>query len=591
MTLLLLLTTILQLAPSAQQAPSVRGSIQGIVKAPNAPDGVADAQITLTGVGPGAGGPQNSLTKTTDAGGRFSFADLPEGRYTIRAQREGYFPVAVNGVTPPPLAGAIATAVITKDAPNPQVTVPLVPGGIISGYIRDTQGKPASGVPVTVLRAAYQDGRRTLTAVSTSANINPLGAEHSTNDRGEYRIFWVPPGEYFVRTDVANNIVAFQQPKSSTVPLLTYYPGTTDASRAVPVTVLPGQELPAIDFPIESAPAFSISGKVSVLVSGGLALPTGQNFRAVSSFFVVPQNATPGDRFPLTTNSKLVVGANAASQTDFEFELRGIAPGAYYVYPLFLSGQPGNANSGGGYYATRIAVDVFDKDVTGVTGVIQRNPDLKFHVTMQGNPPPNPRQTQPQAAIRVQLRSQEALPPLVAGALSTMQQAQSDGLITFPNLFPSKYKIVVPQVPGGYYIADIRQGSASLYNDALLSVTGEESAVVELTLKAGGGSVQGAVRDKEGKPATASVVLVPSPPRRQNSLLYKRAIANPDTGQFALNGVAPGEYRLFAWQKAPAGAEENEEFLAKYQNRGQTVTVMGDGPISGLALDVLTDPQ
>jgi hypothetical protein len=210
---------------------------------------------------------------------------------------------------------------------------------------------------------------------------------------------------------------------------------------------------------------------------------------------------------------------------------------------------------------------------------------------MQGNPPPNPRQTQPQAAIRVQLRSQEALPPLVAGALSTMQQAQSDGLITFPNLFPSKYKIVVPQVPGGYYIADIRQGSASLYNDALLSVTGEESAVVELTLKAGGGSVQGAVRDKEGKPATASVVLVPSPPRRQNSLLYKRAIANPDTGQFALNGVAPGEYRLFAWQKAPAGAEENEEFLAKYQNRGQTVTVMGDGPISGLALDVLTDPQ
>jgi 5-hydroxyisourate hydrolase-like protein (transthyretin family) len=595
MKLLLLLFAILQSVPVPQQGqsanPGIRGSIQGIVKAPNAAEGVPDAQITLTPVGPGPGVPQNSVTKTSDAGGRFSFTDLPEGRYTVRAQREGYFPPTVNGVTPPPQSGAIATATITKDAPNPQVTVPLVPGGIISGYIRDTQGKPASGVPVTVLRAAYQDGRRTLTAVSTSANINPLGAEHSTNDRGEYRIFWVPPGEYFVRTDVANNIVAFQQPKSSTVPLLTYYPGTTDASRAVPVTVMPGQEVPAIDFPIESAPAFSISGKVSVLVSGGLALPTGQSFRSVSSFFVVPQNASPGDRFPLTTNSKLIAGGNSASQTDFEFELHGIAPGSYYVYPLFLSGQPGNANPGGGYYATRMAVDVFDKDVTGITGVIQRNPDLKFHVSLQGNPPPNPRQQQNQTAIRVQLRSQEALPPLVSGALSTMQQAQPDGSITFPNLFPSKYKIAIPQVPGGYYIADIRQGSATLYNDGILTVTGEEPAVVELTLKAGGASVQGVVRDKEGKPVTGSVVLIPSPPRRQNSLLYKRVTANPDTGQFTLNGVAPGEYRLFAWQKAPAGAEENEEFLAKYQNRGQSVTVTGDGAITSLSLDLLVDAQ
>lgn len=593
MRLLLVLIAMMQSVPAAQQGqsanPGIRGSIQGVVKAPNAPDGIPDAQITLTGVGPAAGGPQNSITRTSDSGGRFSFPDLPEGRYTIRVQREGYFPVTVNGVAPPPLAGAIATAVITRDAPNPQVTVPLVPGGIISGYIRDAQGKPASGVPVTVLRAGYQDGRRTLNAVSTSATINPLGSEHATNDRGEYRIFWVPPGEYFVRTDVANNIIAFQQPASSRVPLLTYYPGTTDASRAVPVTVLPGQELPAIDFPIESAAAFSISGKVSVLVPGGLVLPTGQTFRSISSFFVVPQNAAPGDRFPLTTNSKLVIGGNAASQTDFDFELRGIAPGAYYVYPLFMSGQPGNANPGGGYYATRIAVDVFDKDVTGLTGVIQRNPDLKFHVAMQGTPPsPRP---QAQVTPRVQLRSQEALPPLVSGSLSTLQPAQPDGSITFPNLFPSKYKIVIPQVPGGYYIADIRQGSASLYNDGILTVTGEESAVVELTLKAGGGSVQGVVRDKEGKAATASVVLVPSPPRRQNSLLYKRAIANADTGQFTLNGVAPGEYRLFAWQKAPAGAEENEDFLAKYQNRGQSVTVAGDGAITGLSLDVLIDPQ
>jgi hypothetical protein len=589
MRLLLLLMAILQSAPAQQQAgPGVRGSIQGVVKSPNAPDGIPDAQITLTGGGPGAGGPQNESSKTTDAGGRFSFTDLAEGRYTLRVQKEGYFPAPVNGIQPSPLAGAISTTVITKDMPNPQVTVRLLPGGIISGFIRDIQGRPASGVPVTVLRAGYQDGRRTLTAVSTSANINPLGAEHSTNDRGEYRIFWLPPGEYFVRTDTAN-VIAVRPAVSSAVPLLTYYPGTPDASRAIPVTVQPGQEVSAIDFPIESAPAFTISGKVSVLVQGGLTLPTGQTFRSISSFFVVPQNATPGDRFPLTTNAKFSAGATAATQTDFDFELRGIAPGSYYVYPLFMSSQAGPANPAGAYFATRISVDVYDKDVTGLTGVIQRNPDVKFHVTLQGNPPNG--RPQPQTLPRVQLRSLEALPPLVGGALAALQQAQPDGSITFPNLFPSKYKIVLPQMPAGYYLADIRQGTASLYNDALLTVTAEESPVVEITLKAGGGSIQGIVRDKQGQPSTASVVLIPSPPRRQNSILYRRVIANADTGQFTLNGVAPGEYRLFAWQKPPAGAEENEEFLSKYQNRGQAATVTADGTVSTVSLEILTDQQ
>src|SRR5204862_6784262 len=56
-----------------------------------------------------------------------------------------------------------------------------------------------------------------------------------------YRIFWLPPGEYYVRTDVQNS--APGRLTSTTVPQLTYYPGTTDVSRAVRVKLQPGEEV------------------------------------------------------------------------------------------------------------------------------------------------------------------------------------------------------------------------------------------------------------------------------------------------------------------------------------------------------------
>src|SRR5689334_21253064 len=62
--------------PLPQPDPSVRGTIQGIVKSTTG-DGIPDVQITLTGnVTPARGGPAQ-LNSTTDSSGRFSFSDLP----------------------------------------------------------------------------------------------------------------------------------------------------------------------------------------------------------------------------------------------------------------------------------------------------------------------------------------------------------------------------------------------------------------------------------------------------------------------------------------------------------------------------------
>src|SRR5262249_57192326 len=91
---------------------------------------------------------------------------------------------------------------------------------------------------------------------------------------------------------------------------------------------------------------------------------------------------------------------------EFEFELRGIAPGAYYVFPLFADSQTANGTPAATYYTTRIPVEVVDRDVTGLQGDIHRYPDVTTRVTLKGNPPVG---SQIPIPPRVQLRAQEAL--------------------------------------------------------------------------------------------------------------------------------------------------------------------------------------
>jgi hypothetical protein len=127
-----------------------------------------------------------------------------------------------------------------------------------------------------------------------------------------------------------------------------------------------------------------------------------------------------------------------------------------------------------------------------------------------------------------------------------------------------------------------------LYNDAILDATAEESAPVEITLSTGGGEIRGIVRNKKGDPTTARVTLVPQPSRRGNTLLYRRAVSNASNGQFTLPDIAPGEYKVFAFESLPANADESAEFLAKYETRGHAVTVDAGARLSDVALDLIS---
>lgn len=119
----------------------------------------------------------------TDATGRFQLADVPPGDYVVRAQLEGYFGPATNGTYP-----AFASQNISVDAQQatPEVSLTLVRGGSISGRVRDADGKLAMNVNVSAGVAAQGN-----------ATASPT-VSRTTDDRGEYRLFGLPPGEYYV---------------------------------------------------------------------------------------------------------------------------------------------------------------------------------------------------------------------------------------------------------------------------------------------------------------------------------------------------------------------------------------------------------
>ena len=133
----------------------------------------------------------------TDDAGRFAFRDLPAGRYTVSATKPAYLNTAY-GARGPARSGAMlaGTAVALSDGQQvTNVNMKMTRGGVISGMIREPGGQPARSARVTVMvcyARSAATGERTLTPGSFGDRSG------ATDDRGIFRIYGVPPGDYLV---------------------------------------------------------------------------------------------------------------------------------------------------------------------------------------------------------------------------------------------------------------------------------------------------------------------------------------------------------------------------------------------------------
>ncbi len=559
-------------APSPQPSGSP-GAIAGVVlKAPGG-DPAAGSSVRVLDE-PFAGAPPGAQTQTVTAGpdGSFAIGGLRPGNYWIVANLPGYMPTEYGQRSATGQGTSIAVAAGQRVT---GVRLALTPTGTISGRVFDEDGEPAGGVQVLALRVVYRDGRPELTIAQTAM----------TNDRGEYRLFWLPPASYRVaakpwyhasnqpavnigpprrfgtaeqgvspvvdRRTLENGAVV----ENTYVPM--YAPGTADPQVATAIDLASGETANAdIQLAGNRVPALHVRGFVTNTTAGPLTI-------------VVPRViAVPRVPMPMVAIPTAPVGA------DGSFDIAGVAPGPYTLY---ATGEPGEGVT---------AIDVADADVDNVVVALTNGLTIQGRITVE--------RAATNAAVdftrlRVLLERDPDVVGTPSGGLAFNPPAEADGTFTLGGVKPGDYRVSAPPiltrfgeptgglngpaVPEGLrnsYVKSIRWGRADILADGLHTSTGAQGPL-EVVISLGGAQIEGIVRDNARAPAVNVVVaIVPDGDNRQRLDLYKTA-STDRAGRFEFHGMPPGDYTVYAWYDLERGAWQNAVFLRAFEGRGRFV--------------------
>jgi hypothetical protein len=305
---------------------------------------------------------------------------------------------------------------------------------------------------------------------------------------------------------------------------------------------------------------------------------------------------------PNTLNAVLL-----PARSNGEFEIRNVRAGLYDLYPVapvvadplpppvpVAPGQPPpppppgavfttidgvNFVTTGGPAATRRQptsrnpVNV-NGDIKGLQLVVNPGIDLTGDIVLSG-----PTQNIKLESIRLTLRSLDTTPPAFVSLIGAIP-VDANGKFKVVSIPEARYTFQVAGLPEGAYVADIRQGGLTVMDDGFF--VDATALPLQVVLNGSGATIEGSVQTADRKPASrATVVLVPPAPRRKNALLYKVATTGED-GRFTMRGIAPGPYKIFAWESVVATAWLNAEYLSTYEAQGRVISVPGslDAPVT-----------
>ena len=464
------------------------------------------------------------LNSVSDPQGRFSFT-VHHGTVRVFAARAGYSAIQPDGHQRPLPNGLLITTSSGQQIRG--VTLRLMPTGSIAGRVYDARSKPVQYAKAQLWRFTYDDnGERSFRQVEGVR-------ETEVNERGEFRLENIDPGEYYLRIDPP--LLSERMPGESWLPV--FHPGTNDRAKAVPVAVKGGSTVQLEDLTMQSVRGGTI--RIRLINRTGESIQS--TFTKFLSWRLRGTVAPAGVKVPL-----LIMGGPERAEIP-------VAPGAYEVIAGYskASGPPfglGNA----------------------IVEVGQRNVDVEIQVNkgfrisgqvLMEQPKGPPR---PLAGVRCDLTGDG---PTYASVTSG-----TDGSFVMDNLMPAIYRMSCSGIPADAFLTQIRQGERDVLKDGV-QITNSESPGLNVTIAGAGGVVEGAVTDsKSQKVPAAFVALVPDPPSAGAGHLYRTSVADQN-GVFNLRSVASGNYRLFAWREIDGGAYRNAEFMMKYDGQGTPVKV------------------
>jgi protocatechuate 3,4-dioxygenase beta subunit len=512
--------------------------VRGRVLSAETKGGLRRAQVSLTRVDAAQPGQQLRRVTTTDADGRFQFAELPAGRFTITADKAGYVTLQY-GQRRPFEAG---TPVIVSDAEVlERVDFMLPRGSVISVRITDEFGEPVAGVQVQVQRYQYgPDGQRRLTSAGTQT---PFA---TTDDRGEFRAFGLMPGEYVVVASMRaiGGFTGTGANDTSEGFAPTFYPGTISADQAQTISLGIGQEQS-----LQFAMIASRMGRVSGTVLDAIGQPA-----AGAELTLITVSGSG-----MSSRGAGTVGSNGV------FTLSGVPPGEHTLNVSYT--RPGVPGEFGG---TQIVVG--DNDLTGLRISLGAGATITGRVIYEG--------TSQRVGAAPRVTTQQSEPRRSFSFFGSQSDPLSNGTIDQDGNFKlsgqaGRVFIGVAPIPAGWSLKSVMHESQDI-TDVPLDLTDVRTmADVVITMTDKVSTVSGQVTDSRGQ-SLADYVVVVQPAEQKEPVIAARLIrvARPDTrGRFEVRGLRPGRYVATAIEAIEQGRQYSPEFQKELRRGAREFTI------------------
>ncbi|HEV2989873.1 MAG TPA: carboxypeptidase-like regulatory domain-containing protein [Candidatus Angelobacter sp.] len=481
------------------------------------------------------GAPVDAAGIQTGSDGGFRLSASSGSQYRIMVQKQGFMNLSrvITGARP-------GTSPVAIDLGE----LRLIAQCAISGKVIDSGEKPLMGATVQLSRVSLEGLTTTLTAVAMT----------TANDLGEYRIFGLEPGTYYVSAlfqDLAD-VLGLRQRIAGTNPsdittedhAVTYYPGSPDIETARPLRLKPGVALSNLDIPVTTAQSYSVSGLVT-------SLPTNP-----PTFMVHLQPLYPGS---LGVSRGYTLSPGRAA-----FNFKSIPPGAYVVRVEF--------KSGGRLLSARQEIVVGGASVEGLVLDLRAPFSIVGKVSMNGSAD-LPRNLQ----ISLNAVDRQFRAPI---------KPQIGGRFQIEDAGPDRYSINVNDESGTIYIKSVALDTETAGITGINILDSNHVLRIEISDKAG--RIEGIALDNDQHPIAGGLAILLGPSTQD---FRSQAVVINRDGKFSFKSLTPGKYRISCFSDLKVPADATWDVQKSVKEEGQEISV-GEGDNRQVSLKaVLADPQ
>lgn len=559
----------------AQQAPPRDGAapkiasgtalLSGIVLNEQTGRPVRRAVVTL-----GSSDLRASAAVVTDDTGTFSFADLPAARYSLGVGRPGFVSMSYGAKRPNRPGSNISLAAAER---RTGIELRMSPGAVISGVVRSQAGDPVSGARIIVLRpsVSYDIGERTLSPVN-------IGFAEATDDRGIYRVYGLPAGDYYVvvapslyvpsvvpdlraisTSELEWALRLLANPSAVVTPPPTparsvntaamFYPGSPTQAGASIVSLKAGEERQGIDVTMSLVQTSTLTGTV---VSNEGPLPDNLQLN------IIAHDTIPG--IPFAGFGSARVDANG------KFVSGGLTPGDYTV-----TVRVGNAGRGGAVQASTqfgMSTVSISGDDAAVTVRLESGVEVSGTLVFNGDATKPPTDF---TKIRVTLTPVRSRTPTLGVPGVT---ADAEGHFIFKGVTPGRYNVSASGAPTPWLLRSaIANGADAL--DAPITVDRADVGGIALTFSDRSTELTGDLLDAAGKPVSDYFIIVYAADRKFWTPSSRRiqSLRPATDGRFRVANLPPGDYLIAAVTDVEQGEWYDPSFLAQLVDASTKITL------------------